>query len=542
MAQWQKEIEKETHLYKMYKNGLSYQAKIGISQSIPQAIDFFEGRQWPAPTESTKNLPRPVINIVKQICRSKKAAILSTPVKTVFKSYTQCVDVSKFNSFAESIFKELGQDSLDKLAIDDGVKKGSYFYHYYWDKNAIDLNGIMDGGVRCELIDPLNIFFSNPSIYDEQKQKWILIASHLDVSEALSLSDSNVTEDMLRSDKNQDGSVTVLSRYFRIDGEVYLERGTKTQIIKEPFKISPAKIAVNTEKSDGQNQAETNRPVRAGLYPIVCGFYEKRDGSIYGISEIEGIIPNQKSINFNIAMSLLNAQECAWGKYVALPNALKGQKISNVPGQVLIDHSGTGNGIKRMQEQPLSFVPMSITDNIIEMTKSSSGVTAIMGGDLQWSNMSGVAIAQLQAQAQLPIEELRSQFWEVKRKQALVIAQFMKLYYYKKQFVTVVNQEGKNKEVFDYFTSNDYENSIFDVSVEACGGSNYSTSSVISMLDSCLNSGKISIETYIKSYPDSALINKSELLKQIEAEKTSELERLRKELSELKSTKLDVQI
>ncbi len=542
MAQWQKEIERETHLYKMYKNGLSYQAKIGISQSIPQAIDFFEGRQWPAPTESTKNLPRPVINIVKQICRSKKAAILSTPVKTVFKSYTQCVDVSKFNSFAESIFKELGQDALDKLAIDDGVKKGSYFYHYYWDKNAIDLNGIMDGGVRCELIDPLNIFFSNPSIYDEQKQKWILIASHLDVSEALSLSDSNVTEDMLRSDKNQDGSVTVLTRYFRIDGEVYLERGTKTQIIKEPFKIAPAKIDVNTEKSDGQNQAETKRPVRAGLYPIVCGFYEKRDGSIYGISEIEGIIPNQKSINFNIAMSLLNAQECAWGKYIALPNALKGQKISNVPGQVLIDHSGTGNGIKRMQEQPLSSVPMSITDNIIEMTKSSSGVTAIMGGDLQWSNMSGVAIAQLQAQAQLPIEELRSQFWEVKRKQALVIAQFMKLYYYKKQFVKAVNQDGSEKEIFDFFTSKDYENAIFDVSVEAYGGSNYSSASVISMLDSCLSSGKISIEAYIKAYPDSALINKSELLKQIEAEKNSELERLRKELSELKSSKLDVQI
>ena len=58
MAQWQKEIDRETHLYKMYKNGLSYQAKIGISQSIPQAIDFFEGRQWPTPTESTKNLPK----------------------------------------------------------------------------------------------------------------------------------------------------------------------------------------------------------------------------------------------------------------------------------------------------------------------------------------------------------------------------------------------------------------------------------------------------------------------------------------------------
>ncbi len=251
MAQWQKEIDRETHLYKMYKNGLSYQAKIGISQSIPQAIDFFEGRQWPAPTESTKNLPRPVINVVKQICRSKKSAILSTPVKPIFKSYTQCIDISKFNSFATSIFKELGQDALDKLAIDDGVKKGSYFYHYYWDKNAIDLNGIMDGGVRCELIDPLNIFFSNPSIYDEQKQKWILIASHLDLSEASALCDGNISIEALETDKNQDGSITVLTRYFRVDGEVYLERGTRSQMIAGPYPIAPAEInPVNAGKLD----------------------------------------------------------------------------------------------------------------------------------------------------------------------------------------------------------------------------------------------------------------------------------------------------
>ncbi|MBQ4510554.1 MAG: hypothetical protein II984_07495 [Clostridia bacterium] len=531
MAQWQGAIGNETSLYKLYKEGLAYQAKIGISEAIPKGIDFYEGRQWPAATESTKNLPRPVINIVKQICRSKKSAILSTPVKTVFKSYTQGIDISKFNSFATSIFKELCQDQLDKLAIDDAVKKGSYFYHYYWDKTAIDLNGYMDGGVRCEIIDPLNIFFANPQIYDEQKQKWIMIASHIDASELFEICNGKIPMELIDCDKNQDGSITLLTRYFRINGEVYCERATKSSIITKPFPIAP--IREQEKKQD----KELKRSVKAGLYPVVCGFYEKRDGSIFGISEIEGLIPNQKSINFNIAMSLLNAQECAWGKYIALPNALKGQKISNVPGQVLIDHSGTGDGIKRMQEQPLSNVPMSITDSLIEMTKTAGGVTAIMGGELQWSNMSGVAIAQLQAQAQLPIEELRSQYWEVKRKQALVIAQFMKLYYYKKQFISVTTEDGKEKEIFDYFTSNDYENAIFDVSVEVSGGSTSSSASVISMLDNCLSNGKISIETYIKAYPDSALINKSEILKQIELEKSSELEVLRKELNDLKASR-----
>ena len=99
MAQRLTSLREETSLYKLYRDGLSYQIKIGIRDSIPKNIDFFEGRQWPAPTESTKNLPRPVINIIKLICRSKKSAILSTPVRPIFKSYTGGIDVSRFNSF-----------------------------------------------------------------------------------------------------------------------------------------------------------------------------------------------------------------------------------------------------------------------------------------------------------------------------------------------------------------------------------------------------------------------------------------------------------
>ena len=526
MAERQELLEYKTPLYEMYERALMSQSALGIRASIPQSIDFYEGRQWPSPTESTKNLPRPVINVIKMICRSKKAAILSTPTRVSFKSYTQGVDVGKFNSFASSIFKELGQPYLDKMAIDDGIKKGSYFFHYYWDKNAVDLNGFKDGGVRCELIDPLNIFFSSPNISDEQKQKWIIIASSLDAYDAVELADDNgISCELLKNDINENGKITLLTRYFRINGEVYCERATKSHVIAKPFPIAPSFTDSTIEP----------RRIGASLYPIVAGVYEKRENSIYGISEIEGLIPNQKAINFNIAMSLLNAQECAWGKYIALPNALRGQKISNVPGQVLIDHSGTGDGIKRMNEQPLSDAAMTISSSLIDLTKSVTGATGIAGGELEWTNMSGTAIAQLQAQAQLPLEDLKNEFWEAKRKQGLVIAQFMKLYFYKKPFITRTLENGKEQEVFDFFTSSDYENAIFDICVEAIGGSPATNASDINMLDNCLKNGSISIETYIKAYPESAISNKSEILRQIEIEKNSELARLKAEIEQLKS-------
>ena len=75
------------------------------------------------------------------------------------------------------------------------------------------------------------------------------------------------------------------------------------------------------------------------------------------------------------------------------------------------------------------------------------------------------------------------------------------------------------------------------MTVEPVGGTRASIASDISMLDNCLRNGKISLETYIKSYPDSAINNKQEILKQIEAEKSSETELLRKELQRYKNSK-----
>lgn len=502
-------VSEVTHLWELYEQGLEYQTGIGLSEQIKQNIKYFEGKQWPSPTESTKNLPRPVINIVKMICRSKKASILSSPLSIVYKTYTQGTDISKFNSFASELFKEMGQELLDRMAIDSGVKKGSYFYHYYWDKDAVSVTGKRDGSVRCEIIEPTSIFFSTPAQLDEQKQDYILISSTRDISSLCAA--YGLSKDAFKEDAEDGSDVVLLTRYFRIGGEVYFEQGTKTKILVEPTPLCPSHLLENTE-----NQTQVAQIVKAHLYPVVCGYYEKREGSIYGLSEIEGLIPNQKAINFNIAMSLLNAQECAWGKYIALPNALKGQKISNVPGQVLIDHTGTGNGIKRLSGSSVLEKPLNMSSTLIDITRSISGASELMSGEIS-AGLSGTAIAQLQSQALLPIEDLRNEFVQVKRKQGLVLAQFMRLYFFDKEFITL---KDSGEEYFDVFNSSDFENSIFDVRVEVSNSQKATVASDISLLDTCLSSGQISLKTYIRAYPDCAISNKAELLELIEQEES----------------------
>ena len=568
-----------TSLWDDYQNGLAYQANSGLSKNIPKFVKFYEGDQWAPPTKNTKNLPRPVVNIIKMICRNKKSAILSTPVKITYSAEDSTVNVDKFNKFAEYIQKEMGMKILDKKAIDDAVKKGSYFYHYYWDSEAKGKDGTREGGLRCEVIDVLNIFFADPTQLDEQKQEWILIASRENVRSVRAKCDKDVDPDSIRADESENkyGTVeqegdelcTVLTKYFRKRGEVYCEIATKSVIVRKAFPITPDLQSARSElgyveedapnndipdKSAGKNLMPDS--VKAYLYPIVVGNYEIREKSIYGLGEVEGLIPNQKAINFNIAMSLLNNQEMAWGKYVVLPGALKGQTITNEPGQVLTDHSNTGNGIRKLTEQSIHSQPMQLVDTLTQLTRGVTGSTEVMTGETLGTGMSGAAIAQLQSQALQPVEELKETFWLVKEKQGKVLAQFFKLYYAEKEFfyteeltvdengIPIENPELANVplhtedvQLTDVFNGAEYRNTEFAVTVEATAGTKASAAGDINALDVLLQKGAISIRTYIKAYPEDALSNKSELLKGIEAEEQNQIKELTARLEQAEAEK-----
>jgi hypothetical protein len=566
MAQYESDArEREvTELWEDFRNGRAYQSSIGLTTKVPMFVRFYEGDQWPKPTKNTQGLPRPVVNIVKMICRNKKSAILSTPVKCYYQAADERVNIEHFNRFSEYIQKEIGQDALDKIGIQDGVIEGGYFYHYYWDSEARGKEGIKLGGARCEMIDILNIFFADPTETDEQKQRWIMIASREPVSSVRAKCDKDVDPDSIKSDedenlyatKEQDGSelVTVLTRYFRKDGEVYVEKATKTAVINKPFPITPdyeaARAALddepdapNTDLPDDPNKAPAKgKRARATLYPIVVGNYEPRKRCIYGLGEVEGLIQNQRSVNFNIAMMLLAAQENGWGKYVVSKNALQGQVITNEPGQVLTDYSETGNGIKRLSELSLPSAPMQIVESLMQMTRAVTGSSEVMTGESIGANMSGAAIAQLQSQALQPIEDLKDTFWTVKEKQGKVLAQFYKLFYREKEFTytvkeTVQDERGmpveNEKKMHGVFRGADYENVDLEVIVEATGGTHASAAGDIQALETALAKGAISIVTFFELYPKDALSNRSEILAVLKNEEANKVAMLQAQIEQL---------
>ena len=552
--------EAAAHIKRCFEIGVEYQQEMGFTKSFPQYVNFYEGRQWPKVAKGTENMPRPVVNFTKMICRNKKSAILSVPGRIVYHAENQSPAVQKFNHFAAYIQREMKQETLDREAIHNATLKGSYAYHYFWDAEASGLDATTKGALRCEVLDTLKVFFSNPASRDEQKQKWILIATREEVDRVRQYADEGVNTDEICADENaenhyeekeqgKDQMCTVLTRYFRKGGKVYWERATKSVLINEARPLCPDVEAVlkrtvgdaGPYTEDAQEALAQEKAAVAvdgmELYPIVMGSYEPREGSIYGLGEVEGLLPNQKAVNLHLAMSLFNAQQLAWGKYIVVPGALGNQTITNEPGQVLIDYSKTGNGIRRMTEHGLNGQPMDLVNTVMSLTRSVTGSTEVMTGETVGSGMSGAAIAALQTQAQQPVEELREAFWQVKVKQGHVLAQFFKQYYNNYPFTYTEKdvQTGEEQSMPDTFSGADYAGMNFDVVVEAMTGTKATTAGDITALDNLLAQKAISPETYIAIYPEDAISNKSELLEAVENEKKSEIAQLQMQLEQMQA-------
>lgn len=554
-------IEENRHAknWREYQKGLEYLGAQKIAEKTKRNIDFFEGRQWAEATERTKTMPRPVSNFIKFICRNKRALMTSVPVRLVFQATSQEIDAKLFTEFAEYMTKEMRLDEYDARAVKDAVIKGTYVYHFYWDKDIIGLPAKEEGALRVETIDLRKVFVANPLEVDEQKQRWIIVASREHIETVKAMADEGVDESLIvaddheKSNKEQDNSglCTVLLKYFRKDGEVYWERSVKGTMINAARPLAPDETLAKKDlkekgiiKADPENPASPDNALNAEkkprpksyLYPIVIGQYEEQEDSIYGISEVEGLIPNQQIINYLSALQTMATEANSWGKWIVKPDALQGQEISNESGQVLTDYSKDQYGIRKADPPNASMMPIYTIKNIIEHTRTVAGATEILTGELSKGGQSGVAIAQLQAQATQPIEELRERFWRNKEKQGLIMAQFFKNYYHHKPFAyvdSVIDEETQQvKERLNerVFNGSDFADVNFSVVVEAVKGVRSSTAGDIQMLETMFTKGEITALEFVKAYPSDMLRDKNEIVKIVEGAQNNKLKQLTQEL------------
>lgn len=533
-----------TNIWKEFEKGQEYLKSSKLKEEWEECEKFYEGDHWPQATKRTKNMPRPVVNICSMIADNKKSGILSGNVKMIFRPAEMFGDALQraeqgsniFTKFVDNITKELKQNDLDDLAQDNSVQLGTYAYHYYWDTTiAGGMQTPYVGAVRGEIIHPKNIIFANPMEKDEQKQKYIIIASSepLDSVKQLAKKNGVVDWEQITSDNelNEDSTetlslCTVLTKYSRQNGKVVWEKSTKYHYLQKPTMWEPDMKSVKIEnKEDTQeiNEPDTinnNGYFRKQLYPIVVGNHKNRKNSIYGIGEVKQAIPNNKSVNFNIGMMLLSVQNTGWPKIIQKMNALAKQMITNEPGEIITDTTqGSSWGVKYLESPGFNAEALTLTNTIIDLTRTVTGSTEITNGEALGANMAASAIIALQNQAKKPIEMYQRKFYRTYEKIGKVLEQFFKYYYNDER---LFSYEEENERYIASLNGQNYQDLDFNLSIETGNGGIYSESLTISLLDSLKTAGDIDTDEYIELYPETIMPFKTKLKKMREQKKQEE--------------------
>ena len=554
--------DRAAETWEQYEQGKRFQASIALDATIRENIDFYEGRQWGRKvTDRTKMLPRPVTNFVRMIVNNKMSAMNNKPCRITYEADSQENDSIEFTQFSDYQFKEMGAESVYREAIYNGAIKGTYLFHVYWDAQAKGKKGKVTGALRMESLDPRNVIFCDPSQKDEQKQKYIIISTREEVEAIRSTLPKGIDKKLIVADDEdvkksnnkteQDGTemCTVLVKYFKIDGEVYCEKSVRGTVIRDAFPLRPEYEKVHeqifgkkVDEANGDTPDNTSdteeEPLFSAytptMYPLAVGQYIPREDCIYGISEVEGLIPNQRCFNFSQALQLLQAQNESWSKWIVKPNALGNQKITNEPGQIIVDNSTAGDGIKRVAGGAFNSAVFTLTDNLLSYTRTVVGATEVMNGESISANMSGAAIAQLQSQAQLPNEENRKAFWRVLEKVGRIAEQFYRMYYYDdtEYKVRKSNESGAMTMENAVFSAKKYNNTEFTVVAKVTSGTTSSPAGDITVIDQLKAEGLITTRQWLEAYPEDALSDKNHLLELIKQAEYAENMQLKIQLAE----------
>lgn len=497
-----------------HTQGIGYQQRMGFEKSFPEFTRFVEGKQWPAATEKTKYMPRPVINQCDFIVENKLSNVLSQSLKMLYSPDEMPEDqdneelmqsAQDYTDAAATTWNDLDQDMLNEDLVNDVLVLGTGIVHYYFDNNLTGGQFTPYVGKLCgEIIDPIDIVLGNPHLLSTQvqKQPYMIIRTYpntkdlqekakkngKDISKIVSdvSNSSNAKYDNQKIDIDKPNTTTLLTKYYKENGQIMWLSTTEMTIVDDPKPLSP----------DG------SKPFT--LYPIEILTFKKRRKCSFGRSIIEDIIPNQKSLNWGIGMMLLSVQQTAWPKIITKVGALQ-QAITNEPGEIITDHNSMPGieGVKFMQPPNFSGLPMQITEKLMDMTRQVTGTSEINSGEVLGANMAASAIIALQNQAKKPNEAYQNKLFRSIKNIGRIWEEFYKTYYNMPRPIQSKLDDGT--EITKQFIGTNSAETSFGLKVDVGPASVFSESLQVSILDKMHDKGDLDKYQYVSYLPSNVV-------------------------------------
>lgn len=543
-----------------------YLAQINLEKACTIYKDYAEGnggqeRYMP------DGIPHVTLPVIPSIIRQKTSTICQNPVRIEYFSNMSDKAGRILTNFSDYQLVSIKFQRLIKSCVRYALIEGLSLAHAYWDEDSIGRDAIAKGAVRLERVSVLKVRVANKDVKDIQDQEWVIIASREKVKKVRRMCRTDDARDKVQPDnadfdhtmtENGGKLCTVLTRYFRIDGEVYFEKACKGTMLCDPTPLNPNLDILTGEEAwklmdpqhaqspdhepDGRETAQDR--VKWNRYPIEWLVLTEMDDSYLGVSDVEDMLPGQNAINAMYSLAVQNGIDIQT-KYIAKEDALGNQTITNEIGEVLIDHHrGNGDGIKVLTGVPqmtneMLQLPLSLIETVRKL-KSTSDVTM---GDVS-KEYSATAISLLQTAAEKPTEDMTAQKEEFAERIGRVLLQFYRFYYEDTRYMFDISN-AERKELSDRlgvpmsnvpsrvegrFNGTDFMEDAFDIKVSAGPGGKLSQSTEYSFLIQFFqlapNLTPTQKRMFVEKVPSHILNDKQKLLELIDEEESGQVAQL----------------
>lgn len=499
--------EKITSVWRDFEKGRMYNRMKKVYTDTEKNYDFYYGNQTKY-LNIGKETPI-VINIIKSIVKYKLGVINSNAYAIVYNpNFYNAEDEGKLleelckvlSRHSNKVWELQQVSSKIKEAVKDACINDEGILHNYFDTNKQE--------VCTEVIDKNNIYYGNENSSDIQSQPYIIISYRKPISqvreEATQLGIDKDKIELIVEDGEtleQAGYKTitdevnpmclVLLKYYKIKGEIYYTRATKSV------------------------ELETREPTGMTLYPVAHIVWEEVKGSARGVGAVRNIILNQIEINKIATRRALAVKLAAFPKLVVNEDMVSNANALEKTGSTIKLKGGATIQDVLKQVGYLNATNMSpdaknLQDDLQNNTKDLEGAGDVATGKVDPTQTSGKAILAVQQATQQPLNEQVETYKTFIEDLARIWYDMWKAYKVDGMRVMyeVEDDEGNTREVPGVFSYELLKKLDANIKVDITPQSPYDRLAQEQSIENLMMSQKITFEEYVEALPEYSIMPK----------------------------------
>ena len=515
---------KKTDIFTLFEIGKNYNRNYSLYEEGTDNYNYYHGRQWEGlekPNANSKAYTEPVVlNIVKPIVKYKTNIINQNSYQIVFNPNTY------------STFKELE-------ALRSTTKGLTQFVNRMWEKSqsgkkvrsivknaCINSEGVIhfyneNDEILSEEIDKNNIYYGNENDSDIQAQPYILCVFRKTVKEVQERARRYKETGLSKATDEDIKNIASDMEHWEQQGKEYMtmEVSPMCLVIQKYERGTDGKVWI----SEATRSCELLSPqsTECELYPFAHFLWEEQKGYSRGVSEVKGLLANQREINKTatrraIAVKLGAYPRLAYSKkYISNPNAL-----SQVGTPIGIDGAGASDVnkfVSYLKPATMSGDAYNLQQDLIQGTRDLAGAGDTVTGQIDPTQASGKAILAVQQASQAPLNEQVENYKYFLEDCAKIVFEMIKVYYvdgltlYSSE--ETVNELGQTESLETPFkiSQKELEKLDVDMKIDITDTSAYSKYSQEMSLLSLLSEGQITLEEFTEALSEDSSMPKPKL-------------------------------